>query len=400
MLSIVIHTTDKGQLSVVWYDLRVEDVSVGRDLLPIADEPRALALANFQEEAKRFARGAKASATRGAYESDWADFERFCRNHALDALPATPQTVAAYIASLARVGPAIPRLRKRRSPEAAGDGAPAAGSNGASGTADAAEFIIDARPASVATIRRRLVSISQRHKARGLASPTAHPAVSEVFKGIAVELKVAQVKKSALTFDLLEIALRYVDANMRGLRDRALLLVAFAGAFRRSEVAAIQVEDLDIRPGGIAVIVRSSKTDQEGQGVRVPLPRQKSRALCPVAALEDWLEQAGIESGPVFRAFSPRGEMKETAMGGRDVAITLQRLVGIAEIDGDFGGHSFRSGFITSGIRKGVPERDLMKISRHRSERVFRGYVEEAELFASESSPLSSIMGSVKRSKG
>ena len=353
----------------------MEDVSVGQSLEPIANFGGDLALAGHAEEAKRFARAAKSSSTRGAYESDWADFERFCHLHAVEALPAAPQTIATYIAALARHGPAIPRLRR-----------------GADGEPEA--FV---RPATVATIRRRLVGISQKHKMQGFPSPTGHLAVTEVMKGIAVELKVAQVKKSALTFDLLEIALRYVDASLRGVRDRALLLVAFAGAFRRSEVAGIRIEDLDFRPGGVVVLLRSSKTDQEGQGARVPLPRQKSSVVCPVASLEAWIEQAGIESGPVFRAFSPRNELKENAMNGRDVAEVLKRLVGIAEIDGDFSGHSFRSGFITSGIRKGVPERDLMRITRHRSERVFRGYIEEAELFAEDQSPLAMILGGKRK---
>ncbi len=254
------------------------------------------ALADLAEEAKRFARAAKASATLDAYASDAADFERFCALNGFAPLPASPQTVGRYVSALATIGPAIPRVRRDR--------------GGASA--------VDARPAAVSTIRRRLVAIAQRHRLLGHDSPTENAIVREIMKGIARELGTARKKKTALTFDLLESALRYASADLMGLRDRAFMLVAFSGAFRRSELAALTVDDVRVEARGAAVTLRRSKTDQEGEGRMVALPRLGRSACCPVAALETWLTQAGIMDGPVFRTFSMQGDLTSNSIGGRD----------------------------------------------------------------------------------
>ena len=148
---------------------------------------------------------------------------------------------------------------------------------------------VDARPAAVSTIRRRLVAIAQRHRFLGHDSPTKNSIVREIMKGIARELGTAREKKTALTFDLLESVLRYAGPDLMGLRNRALMLVAFSGAFRRSELAALTVDDLRVEARGAAVTLRRSKTGQEGEGRVVALPRLGRSAYCPVAALETWI---------------------------------------------------------------------------------------------------------------
>ena len=328
-----------------------------------------LALAELAEDAKRFARSAKARATIDAYASDIADFERFCAIHGLSSLPAEPQTVGRYVSALAITGPAIPRLRLRT------DGAAA----------------VDLRPAAVSTIRRRLVAVAQQHRLLGHASPTENAIVREIMQGIARELGTARKKKTALTLDLLELVLRYAGTDLMGLRDRALMLVAFSGAFRRSEVAALTVDDVRFEARGAAITLRRSKTDQEGEGRVVALPRLGRSVCCPVAALETWLAQAGITSGPVFRTFSKRGDLTENSIGGRDVARIVQRLTAAARLDGDFAAHSLRAGFVTSAARKKVPEIDIARVTGHRSFEVLRGYVRDATLFVDDS-PLATII--------
>ena len=330
----------------------------------------ALTLTALAEDAKRFARAAKASATIGAYASDVADFERFCALHRLAALPAAPQTVGRYVSALATTGPANPRLRLRT------DGAAA----------------VDVRPAAVSTIRRRLVAVAQHHRLLGHASPTENAIVREIMKGIARELGTARKKKTALTFDLLESVLRFAGPDLMGLRDRALMLVAFSGAFRRSEVAALTVDDVRFEARGAAVTLRRSKTDQEGEGRVVALPRLGRSACCPVTALETWLSQAEITNGPVFRTFSMKGDLTKNAIGGRDVARIVQRLVAAAGLEGDFAAHSLRAGFVTSAARKKVPEIDIARVTGHRSFEVLRGYVRDATLFVDDS-PMAIIIG-------
>ena len=276
-----------------------------------------------------------------------------------------------HVSALAIAGPAIPRLRLRA------DGAAA----------------VDMRPAAVSTIRRRLVAIAQRHRLLGHASPTENAIVREIMQGIARELGTARKKKSALTFDLLESVLRFAGPDLMGLRDRALMLVAFSGAFRRSEVAALTVDDVRFEARGAAVNLRRSKTDQEGEGRVVALPRLGRSACCPVAARETWLAQGGITDGPVFRTCSMHGNLTANAIGGgRGVARIVQRLVEAAGLDGDFAAHSLRAGFVTSAARKKVPEIDMTRVTGHRSFEVLRGYVRDVTLFQDDS-PLATIIG-------
>jgi integrase len=187
--------------------------------------------------------------------------------------------------------------------------------------------------------------------------------------------------------------------SLRGRRDRALLLLGFSGAFRRSELAALDLDDLAFDDRGLAVTVRSSKTDQEGQGRQVAVPFVRSNAeRCPVTAVREWLRVAEITSGPVFRTFAlPRGRqdrferLQEVRMDGRDIARVVQRTTALAGVEGDFAGHSLRAGFVTAAAQKKVPEVDIMRVTGHRSTAVLRGYVRRATQF--EDAPLTTILG-------
>src|SRR5690606_20413566 len=146
--------------------------------------------------------------------------------------------------------------------------------------------------------------------------------------------------------------------------DRALLLVGFAGAFRRSELAALTVDDLTFGADGVDVLIRRSKTDQEGQGQTVAIPH--GLHLKPVEALRDWLSAAAITAGPIFRAVSRSGRLAEEAITGHTVANVVKRYAKLAglEVSG-FSGHSLRAGFVTSAADRGAYLNRIMDVSRH-----------------------------------
>jgi site-specific recombinase XerD len=167
--------------------------------------------------------------------------------------------------------------------------------------------------------------------------------------------------------------------DMKGLRDRALLLIGFAGAFRRSELVALNIEDLEESEFGFKVTIRHSKTDQEGAGQTIAIVR--GSLACPVAALKAWLETAGITTGPIFRSVRKGG-----VVGGRlpaqsvaDIVKVYAERVGLDPVL--FAGHSVRSGFLTSAAKRGASIFKMMDQSRHRSVETLRGYVRDAEIF-------------------
>lgn len=323
---------------------------------PVLPPVAALLEEAENERAKAYGRAAKSSSTRREYARDWADFERYCQRRNLATLAAEPQTVARYAATLGGV-------------------------------------------LTIATIRRRIVAISQVHQEHGLASPTAHKLVREVIAGIANTHGSAARQKEALTLDLLRAALLTLqrDRNaIKAIRDRALLLLGFAGAFRRSELAALDICDLHFDRRGLTVTLRRSKTDQLGAGRDVAIPIVNVETLCPVRALRDWLDQAQITEGAVFRTFSmPRRRGETSALqvqriDPKDVARLVQRVVRNAHLEGDFAAHSLRAGFVTSAAQHKVSEVDIQRVTGHRSVAMLRRYVRRANLF--EDAPLTTIL--------
>lgn len=165
----------------------------------------------------------------------------------------------------------------------------------------------------------------------------------------------APYRKAALTVDLLRLALAALDGDgLRVLRDHAILLVAFNGALRRSEVAALDVEDLRFEPDGVVVTIRRSKTDQEGVGYDIGLPNHPDEAICPVHALRRWIE-AALEGGALFRTFEWSGKaMRATRIDDKGVARLVKRAAKAAGITADVSGYSLRAGFVTSAAKAGI----------------------------------------------
>lgn len=314
-------------------------------MLPAVVRPFELDVAIAQAE--DYARRARSEATRTAYGADLRDFERYCTTAGLLALPATPQTVVLYVTALAQRG------------------------------------------AKISTIRRRLVGLSIAHKDRGHDTPTAHAVVRAVVRGIANAHGSAVTRKAALTDDLLPATLLATGDGLKGARDRAIVLLGFSAALRRSEIGALEVRDLRFDQRGLVVTLRRSKTDQVGEGREIGIPFVDVEQLCAVRAVRRWLDVAGIAEGAVFRAFNAQRQMQATPIAGRDVARLLQRLTLRAGLAGDFSGHSLRAGFVTSAAAKGVAESAIMQTSGHRSVAILRSYVRRATVF--DGSPLGVI---------
>ncbi len=173
-----------------------------------------------------------------------------------------------------------------------------------------------------------------------------------------------------------------LDDSLRGLRDRALLTMGWFGAFRRSELVALEVADVKKEREGLVVILRRSKRDQEGRGAEKGIPYASNPALCPVRALAAWLEAARIESGPLFRGVDQLGRLATEALSDRSVARIVQRAAEAAGLDpATVAGHSLRAGVATTAAKKGKSLDAIMRQTLHKSEQVARGYIRHAKLF-------------------
>lgn len=309
------------------------------EIIRIGEQAAGLA---YSDRVMDYVRVGKSANTRRAYRAGLADFTAWCERAGAVALPAESSTVAEYLAALADAG------------------------------------------ARVATIGQRLAAISFAHRTAGLPNPATCEDVREVMAGIRRKLGTAPSRKAPVTLADLR---RMVDAlpdNLAGVRDRTLLLVGFAGAFRRSEIVAVDVADLCFQGDTLAVGVRRSKTDQAGEGTKKFLPALADQGLCPVRALRAWLDVAGIASGPVFCQIDRWGNpRKGSRLTGQSVSLVVKAAAERAGLPAaQFAGHSLRSGFITAAANAATRSRDIMAQSGHRSEAVMRGYIRDAGLGA------------------
>src|SRR5215467_11184342 len=215
--------------------------------LPAADIDRAAS----------YAKQDKAPATRAAYRSDFASFQAFCLSRGVASLPATPETVAAYLASEAETG---------------------------------------LKPS---TISRRCAALRYAHKLADYEPPTNSEEVKATLRGIRRSIGAAPARKAPAVAEIMREMAHAAPIGIKGLRDRALLLLGFGGAFRRSELVALDVADLQFTDDGLRVTIRRSKTDQEGIGTTIAII--KGGACCPCKALMEWLLVAKIDDGPIFR---------------------------------------------------------------------------------------------------
>ena len=299
-------------------------------------------LEDLIEKARSYIHAAKAPSTLRAYRTDFEDFTRFCEGHNLSHLPATPTTVALYIAD---------RASSLRS----------------------------------ATITRRLTSITKAHQAAGFeASPSSsqHFVVSETLKGIRRSIGTAQEGKAPLLTSDIRRIVGSCPETLLGLRDRALILVGYAGAFRSSELAAIDFAHLSFTKDGLVIDLWRSKTDQEAAGRKVGIPFGKEEETCPVRTLRRWLAASGISSGAVFRGVNRRGKLSRRGLHKDCVGWILKRAAGRAGLKPEpLGGHSLRAGCVTQAAMNGVSERDIMRQTGHKSAEMLARYIRIGEIF-------------------
>ncbi|HEY4359527.1 MAG TPA: site-specific integrase [Bryobacteraceae bacterium] len=236
----------------------------------------------------------------------------------------------------------------------------------------------------VGSIQRRLNAIAEAHKASGLESPTTSGMVRNTLKGIRRSLGTAPTQKTAALTEDIRAMVEGAGAGPGpiGLRDRALVLLGFAGAFRRSELVGLDIEDCSFGSDGLTVTLRRSKTDQDGVGRKVGIPYGSNPESCPVRVLQAWITQAGLVAGPLFRAITRHGVLRERRMAGLAVARIVKKLALRAGLDpAKYAGHSLRAGHATSAAIAGASERSIMNQTGHRSVQMVRRYIRDGSLF-------------------
>jgi integrase len=289
--------------------------------------------AGLAQRARDYIGNSKAANTQRAYRAHWKTFAAFCERHGVPALPASASTVGAFLTEQAETHRA-------------------------------------------ATLSAKLAAIAYQHRAAHLANPCDAVEVKELMRGIRRTLGVAPRRKKAATLDLVQRMTTTCPDDLRGQRDRALLLVGFFGAFRRSELAAMRVEDVTVTDYGARVLVPKSKTDQEGEGRYKQLERLDDAGICPVTALRAWLQVAGITSGYVFRGVDLfTGKVNAQPISGRHIArIVKDAAAQIGETVHEFAGHSLRAGFVTSAKEAGADDGDVMEQTGHTTPKMILVY--------------------------
>src|SRR5689334_14649411 len=293
------------------------------------------------ELAQDYAAEALSPATKRAYRADWADFCAWCRVHRLSALPATPGMVAAYLAAHA-------------------------------GTH------------SRSTLARRMAAIGQAHKLAGHAWIPSHPAIRATLRGILRRHGAPSRQAAALTTAELRRLVATCGRDLTGLRDRALLLLGYAGALRRAELVSIEREHLTFTGEGLRLLIPRAKTDPDGEGVSLGIPKGTKADTCPVRALEAWLEASDCRYGPVFRKVDVWGVVETRALHPDAVRQILKKRAAQAGLTvastERLSPHGLRAGFVTQAYQAGARDEQIMDHTRHRDLKTLRGYVRRAKL--------------------
>jgi integrase len=234
---------------------------------------------------------------------------------------------------------------------------------------------------SVATIARRLATLSKAHQAMEDYNPCQSALVKSTLKGLRRKYGVAQKQAKALIKEDLFVALDHIGHSMKDVRDYAILILGFAGGFRRSELVGLDVADIEHVRQGLIIKLRHSKTDQEGVGRKIGILHGRTRH-CPVAAIKDWLTGSGITEGPIFRPINRHGQIQSGRLSGDAVSEVIRERLAIAGMAPEgYSGHSLRSGFATSAAQAGVSTLKIRAQTGHASDAMLSKYVRDGELF-------------------
>jgi len=272
-------------------------------------------------------KNSKADNTLKAYQSDFRDFSGFCAKNGLSSIPTQPKIVALYITHLSKFS-------------------------------------------KFSTLKRRIASISVIHKLKGHYLDTKHPIIMENLHGIKRTLGSRQKAKKPLLINDLKLIINVI--NEENIRDKALILIGFAGGFRRSELVNIYYEDIEFVKEGVKILIKRSKTDQIGEGSIKAIPYLENQEFCPVIALKNYFKTkfVDISEGKVFE------------ISDKSVALIIKKYAKKAGLDASkYAGHSLRSGFATTAAEFGAEERNIMAMTGHKTTQMVRRYIQEANLF-------------------
>ena len=285
---------------------------------------------NLELETLNNLKRSKAHNTLRAYQADFTDFKLFCIKNGLVSLPTEPKILSIYLTHLSSF-------------------------------------------CKFSTLKRRLASIKVIHKIKGHYLDTKHPIITENLLGIKRVHGVKQKSKKPLLINDLKLIINQINEEkneIKKLKNKSLMLIGFAGGFRRSELVSIEYDDVDFVPEGVKIFIKRSKTDQTGEGMTKAIPYFDNATYCPVIALKQWIEIAGIKSGKIFN------------ISDKSVALIIKKYALLAGLDyTKYAGHSLRSGFATSTAEMGADERSIMAMTGHKTTQMVRRYIQEANLF-------------------
>ena len=275
-------------------------------------------------------RNSKAHNTLRAYQADFKDFTKFCLKNSFNSMPSDPKIIALYLTHLSSFS-------------------------------------------KFSTLKRRLASIKVIHRLKGHYIDTKHPIIAENLMGIKRKMGVKQTSKKPILINDLKLIINVINKDKneyKKLQNKALILIGFAGGFRRSELVSIEYEDIEFVNEGVKILVQRSKTDQTGLGMTKAIPYFQNKIYCPVTSLRDWISYSKISDGKIFK------------ISDKTVALTIQKYALLAGLDKTkYAGHSLRSGFATSTAETGADERSIMAMTGHKTTQMVRRYIQEANLF-------------------
>ncbi len=288
-------------------------------------------------------KNSKAQNTLRAYQADFKDFSSFCIKNGLSSMPTEPKILSIYLTHLSK-------------------------------------------SSKFSTLKRRIASISVIHKMKGHYLDTKHPIIMENLHGIKRTLGSRQIAKKPILINELKLIINVIDEikiKAKGLveskvklsdisRDKALILLGFAGGFRRSELVNIEHEDIEFVQEGVKIIIKRSKSDQSGEGIIKAIPYFDNEKYCPVRALKNYMTYGF--------AVSKKGKIFD--ISDKSVALIIKKYAEKAGLDSSkYAGHSLRSGFATSAAESGAEERNIMAMTGHKTTQMVRRYIQEANLF-------------------
>ena len=272
-------------------------------------------------------KNSKAKNTLRAYQSDFRDFSSFCAKNSLSAIPTQPKIIALYITHLSK-------------------------------------------SSKFSTLKRRIASISVIHKLKGHYLDTKHPIIMENLHGIKRTLGSRQRAKKPILINDLKLIIKAIHKDQ--IRDKAVILLGFAGGFRRSELVNILHEDIEFVSEGVKILIKRSKTDQSGEGSVKAIPYFDNQEFCPVVSLKDYINQKS----------SKKPENKIFEISDKSVALIIKKYAQKVGLDSSrYAGHSLRSGFATTAAEFGAEERSIMAMTGHKTTQMVRRYIQEANLF-------------------